>query len=113
MMQDLVGVALWQSEPLDVGEGLLVGFVILQYRIVAAGHQMVGAERLQCAGEGGFRAVAYGVVPELLGGDAWRLGKVRVAAWALALLVETVEQHRNRAAKVWHDEPEVGLGAWK
>src|SRR5437899_7815104 len=109
MMQDLVGFAVGESEPLDVGEGLLVGFVILQYRVVAACHQMVGAERLQRASEGGFRAVAYGVVPELLGGDAWRLGKVRMAALALALLVETVEQHRNWAAKVWHDELDVGI----
>src|SRR5882762_1829463 len=91
VMQDLVGVALWQSEPLDIREGLLVGFVILQHRIVAAGHQMVGAERLQRAGEGGLRAVAHGVVPELFGGDAWRLGKVRMAARVLPLLVEAIE----------------------
>src|SRR5947207_13138537 len=66
VMEDLVGVALWHSESLDISEGLLVGFVILQYRVVAAGHQMIGAERLQRTGEGGFRAVAHGVVPELL-----------------------------------------------
>src|SRR5258707_4889100 len=100
VMQNLVGVALGKPEPLDIREVPLVGFVILQHRIVAAGHQTVGAERLQRAGEGGFRAVAHSVVPELLGGDAWRLGKVRMTALALALLIKTVEQHRNRAAEV-------------
>jgi hypothetical protein len=29
VVQDLVGIGLWQSQPLDIGEGLLVGLVIL------------------------------------------------------------------------------------
>src|SRR5271169_4198286 len=37
VVQDLVGVRLWQSQALDIGEGFLVIFVILQDRIVAAG----------------------------------------------------------------------------
>src|SRR5207302_3046868 len=91
VMQYLVGVGFWQAEPFYVGEGLLVLLVILQDRIVAAGHQMVGPESLIGAGEGSFRAVANGVVPEFFGGDARRLGEVGVAARALALLVEAVQ----------------------
>jgi hypothetical protein len=38
VVQDLVGVCFGQSQPLDIGEGFFVGLVILQYRVVAAGH---------------------------------------------------------------------------
>src|ERR1700686_4090104 len=50
-VQDLVNIRLRQSEPPDRGEGLLVGLVILQHRVIAAGQQMVGAEGLVGAGE--------------------------------------------------------------
>src|SRR3984957_13051423 len=66
VVQDLVGVGLWQSQPLDIGEGLLVFFVILQDRVVAAGYQVIGAEGFEGASERGLRAIAHGVVPELL-----------------------------------------------
>src|SRR6201986_4999663 len=39
VVQDLVGIGLGQAQALDIGKGLLVGFVILQYRVVAAGHE--------------------------------------------------------------------------
>jgi hypothetical protein len=32
VVQDFVGIGLGQSQPLDIGEGLLIGLVILQYR---------------------------------------------------------------------------------
>ena len=88
MAQNLVRVGLWQAEPLDIGEGLLVRLVILQDWVVAAGHQMVGAKGFEGAEKGCFGAVADRVVIEFLGGDARRLGKVGVAALVLALLVE-------------------------
>src|SRR6516162_6442158 len=43
VVKDLVGDILRQAQPLDIGEGLLVGFVILQYRVVAAGYQLTAA----------------------------------------------------------------------
>ena len=52
VVQDLVGVGLRQSQPLNIGEGLLIGLVILQYRIVTAGHLVVGAKGFERAGEG-------------------------------------------------------------
>src|SRR6267142_2818428 len=67
VVQDLVGVGLGQPEALDIGEGFLVGLVILQYRVVAAGHQMVGAEGFEGADERWLGAVADGVVIEFFG----------------------------------------------
>ena len=49
VMQDLVGVGFRQSEPLDIGERLLVRLVILQDGVIAPGHQMIGAERFERA----------------------------------------------------------------
>src|ERR1700719_601979 len=85
VVQDLVGVGFWQAQPLDIGEGLLVFFVILQYRVVAAGHQVIGSEGFEGADERRLGAVAHGIVIEFLGGDARRLGEVGVAALILAL----------------------------
>src|SRR5215469_2460221 len=82
VVQDLVGVGFWQPKALDIGEGLLVGFVILQYRIVAAGHQMIGAEGLIGAGEGGLRAVAHRVYQNFL---AVTLGASARLGWPLWL----------------------------
>ena len=55
VVQDFVGVGLWQSQSLDIGEGLLIGLVILQYRIVAAGHQVIGAKGFERADKGRLR----------------------------------------------------------
>ena len=55
VVQDLVGIGLGQSETFDIGEGLLVGLVILQYRIVAAGHQVIGAKGFERADKGRLR----------------------------------------------------------
>ena len=55
VVQDLVGVGLGQTKPLDIREGLLVGLVILQYRIVAAGHQVIGAKGFERADKGRLR----------------------------------------------------------
>ena len=55
VVQDLVGVGLGQTKPLDIREGLLVGFVVLQYRVVAAGNQMVGAKGFERADKGRLR----------------------------------------------------------
>src|SRR5262249_12663060 len=49
MVQDLVGDFLRQAEPLDIGEGLPVDLPILQHRIVAASHDVIGAERFEGA----------------------------------------------------------------
>ena len=47
VVQDLVGDFLRQAEPLDIGEGFPVNLPILQYRIVAAGHDVIGAKRFE------------------------------------------------------------------
>ena len=47
VMQDLVGNFLQQAEPLDMGKGLPVDLPILQHRIVAAGHELIEAERFE------------------------------------------------------------------
>src|SRR5260370_36775111 len=109
VMEDLVGIGFGQPETLDRGEGLLVLLVILQSRIVAAGHQVICPESFEGAGECGLRAVAHRIVPEFLGGDARRLGEVGMTALALTLLVEAVEQHRDRPAEMRHDELYVGI----
>jgi hypothetical protein len=44
VVQDLIGDFLRQAEPLDIGKGLPVDFPVLQHRIVAAGHDVIGAE---------------------------------------------------------------------
>ena len=51
VVEDLVGIGFRQAQPLDVSEGLLIGLVILQYRVVTAGHQMVGAKGFEGADE--------------------------------------------------------------
>src|SRR5262245_1020642 len=79
VMQDLVGRRLGEPEALDIGKGLPVDFPILQYRIVAAGHQVVLAKGFEGAEKGRLRAVAHGVVIEFPGGDARRLGEVGMA----------------------------------
>src|SRR4029077_2546798 len=89
---------------LDIGKGLPIDLPVLQHRIVATGHDVIGAERFEGAQERWLRAVAHGVVIEPPGGDARRLGEVRMASWALTLFVETVHQHRDRAAEMGHDE---------
>ena len=47
VVQDLVGIGLRQAEAFDIGEGLRVGFVILQHRVVAAGYEMICPEGLR------------------------------------------------------------------
>jgi hypothetical protein len=42
------------AEALDIGEGLLVGLVILQYRVVAAGHQVIGAKSFEAQVKAAF-----------------------------------------------------------
>ena len=49
VVQDLVGDFLRQAEALDIGKGLPVDLPILQHRIVAAGHDVIGAERFEGA----------------------------------------------------------------
>ena len=49
VVQDLVSDFLRQAEPLDIGKGLPVDLPILQHRIVAAGHDVTGAERFEGA----------------------------------------------------------------
>src|ERR1700722_2043053 len=49
VVQDLVGDFRGQAEPLDIGKGLPVDLPILQYRIVAAGHDVIGAESFEGA----------------------------------------------------------------
>src|SRR5215469_11070857 len=58
VVKDLVGIGFGQSQALDISEGLLVGLVILQHRVVAAGYQMVGAEGFEGAEESRLGAVA-------------------------------------------------------
>src|SRR3954462_11662145 len=100
VVQDLVRIGFRQAEALDIGEGFLVGFVILQYRVVAAGDEMVGAKGFEGTQKSRFRAVADGVVVEFPRGNAGRLGEVRMAPGVLPLFVETVEQHRDRPAEM-------------
>ena len=50
VVKDLVGDILRQAQPLDISEGLLVGFVILQYRVVAAGYQLTAAPCVSTTG---------------------------------------------------------------
>jgi hypothetical protein len=52
VVEYLVEVGRGQAEPADVGEGLLVGLVILQHGVVAAGHQVARAEGFVGAHEG-------------------------------------------------------------
>src|SRR5437763_12233177 len=40
VVEDLVGIGFGEAQPLDVSKGLLIGLVILQHRIVAAGHEV-------------------------------------------------------------------------
>ena len=68
---------------------------------------MVGAEGFEGADKRRLGAVAHGIVIEFLGGDARRLGEIGVAALILALFVEAVEQHRDGAAQMRHDEFDV------
>jgi hypothetical protein len=42
--EDLVELGGRQAKPRDIGKGLLVGLVILQHGVVAAGYQEAGAE---------------------------------------------------------------------
>jgi hypothetical protein len=49
VVQDLVGDCLRQAEALDIGKGLPVDLPILQHRIVAAGHDVIGAKRFEGA----------------------------------------------------------------
>src|SRR5205085_5546734 len=109
VVKDLVGDGFGQAEPLDIGEGLFIRLVILQDRVVAAGHQMVGAKGFEGAEKRWLRAVADRVVVEFFRGDARRLGEVRVTARILPLLVEPVEQHRYRPAEMRHDELDIGI----
>ena len=66
VVQDPVGDGLGQAQPLDIGEGLLIGLIILQDRIVAAGHQVIGAKGLERADKRCLRAVAYRVIQAVL-----------------------------------------------
>jgi hypothetical protein len=52
VVEDLVAIGFGQFQTFDIGKGLLVLFVILQHRIVAAGHQVIGAEGYEGEGEG-------------------------------------------------------------
>src|SRR5262249_10258749 len=83
-------------------------FVILQYRIVAAGYQVIGSKGFEGADERCLGAVTDGVVIEFLRGDARRFGDIGVPARALTLLVEAVHQHRDRPAEVRGD----GFAVW-
>src|SRR5215475_9597546 len=49
VVQNLVGDFLRQAKPLDIGKGLPVDLPVLQHRIVAASHDVIGAERFEGA----------------------------------------------------------------
>ena len=68
---------------------------------------MVRSERFESAGKGGFGPVAHGVIPKASGGDARRFGQI--GNIGLALFVEAIEQHRDRAAEMRHDEFDVRI----
>lgn len=49
VVQDLVGDVLRQAEPFDIGKGFPIDLLIPQHWIVAAGHDVIGAERFEGA----------------------------------------------------------------
>src|SRR6185437_15170066 len=80
VVKDFIGDRLGQPQPLDIGEGRSVALEILQHRIIAAGDEVILAKGFERAAERSLRAVTDRVVVEFLGGDALRLGEVRLVA---------------------------------
>src|SRR5207245_3739513 len=66
--------------------------------VVAAGHQVIGAERLPGTQERGLRAVTDDVVVEAPRGHARTLRQIRVLL--RRLIVEALEEYRDDAAQV-------------
>ena len=69
-MQDLIAHGVSQSRLTYEREGLRVSFICQQHRIVAAGHEMIGAEHFASAPQSRMRTVADSVVLESAGGRA-------------------------------------------
>src|SRR5207249_5637992 len=80
VVEDLVDVAGRQACLAEVVEVLPVRLEGEQHRIVAPGHEVVGAERLPGAEDAGVRAVTDDVVVEAARGDARALWKIRMLA---------------------------------
>src|SRR5215472_6608890 len=98
VVQDLVDVLGRQDRLAQIEEVLAIALEREQDGIVAAGHQVISAERLPGAGERGLRAVADDVVEEAACRHARALRQVRMLL--RRLVVEALQQHRDDPAEV-------------
>src|SRR5262245_2001105 len=110
VVEDLVDIFGRQAALADIVERLPVRLEGKQDRVVAPGHEVVGAERLPGAQQRRLGAVAYGVVIEAPSGHARALRQVRMLAWDL--IVEPLEQHRDDATDMGNDIFDVRVAFW-
>src|SRR4029453_15857582 len=101
VVKNFVDVRGRQHRLAQIEEVLPIRLERQQDRIVAPGHEVVGAERLPGAKQRGLRAVAEYVVEERGSGLARGLRQIRMVS--LRLVVEALEQYGDDAAQMRDD----------